>query len=156
MAQEKKQYYDGHLINFSSGTGYPTIWVNNKNTLLHRYVWEKHYGEIPKGFEIHHKDKNRSNYNIDNLELISSYEHHKKHAIENNLGVCNKGKLKKHSSGFCDGAKKVILIKNDVQITFESVTSCAKYLRVKKIGDVSRVLTGKRKSIHGWRCVYAS
>ena len=152
----EKQYYDGHLINFSSTNGYPTIWNGTQNILLHRYVWEKFHGKIPKGFEIHHKDKNRRNYDINNLELVSIHEHHKKHAIENKLGVCNKGKLKKHSSGFCDGAKKVVLIKNDIRLEFESVTACAQYLNVKKVGYISRVLTGKRKSIYGWRCVYAS
>ena len=155
MAQEKR-YYDGYLINFSSSNGYPTIWNGKKNVLLHRYIWEKYYGKIPDGFEIHHKDRNRTNYDINNLELISVHEHHKKHAMDNNLGLCNKGKLKIHSSGFCDGAKKVLLIKNEVQLQFESVTACAKYLNVKNISDISRVLTGKRKSIHGWRCVYAS
>lgn len=32
-----------------------------------RYVYEKHYGEIPKGYWVYHLDGNVSNNNIDNL-----------------------------------------------------------------------------------------
>lgn len=37
MAAEKETCrYDGHKINFSSSSEYPTIFVNGKNVLLHR------------------------------------------------------------------------------------------------------------------------
>ena len=153
MAQEK-QYYDGHLINFSSGTGYPTIWLNGKNVLLHRYVWEQNIGKIPEGYQIHHKDKNRLNYDINNLELIPTSEHHRRHAIENKLGVSNKGKSKLYASGFCKGATPVILVKDGTVLEFGSVTEASKFLNVKEVGDVSRVLKGKRKTVKGWRCYY--
>jgi hypothetical protein len=155
LAQEKTRVkYDGYTINFSSGNGYPTIFVNGKNVLLHRYIWEKERGEIPDGYEIHHKDKNRSNYSVDNLELINIKDHHRKHAIENGLGKSNKGKLKRHDSGFCKGATPVVLIKGDCELKFESVTAAARFLNIGNIGDVSRVLTGKRKTIHGYKCEY--
>lgn len=147
-----RQYYDGYLVNFSSSNGYPTIFVNGKNILLHRYVWEKNFGEIPKGYEIHHKDKNKLNWSIDNLELIEIEKHHRKHAIENGLGKSNKGRLKKHNSGFCKGATAIVLIKNGEVLKFRSVTEAAKFLNVKNVGDVSRVLTGNRKTIHGYKC----
>ena len=35
-----------------------------------RYVYEKHYGEIPKGYWIYHLDGNVSNNNIDNLMAL--------------------------------------------------------------------------------------
>lgn len=153
MAQER-QYIDGHLINFSSGNGYPTFWDGEKNILVHRYVWEKYNGKIPSGYVVHHKDRNRLNYSIDNLELKSISEHHRHHAVENGFGKFNKGKLKKHSSGFCKGATPVRLTKNNIILEFNSVTSAAKYLNVNKVGYVSRVLTGKRKSIRGYKCEY--
>lgn len=149
-------YFDGHKINRSSSSGYPTIFVNGKNVLLHRYVWEKHNGEIPSGFEIHHKNKNRLDWNIENLELLSVKEHHRNHATENNLGKCNKGVLKRHSSGFCEGAKSVVLIKNDKRMVFESVALAAKFLNVKRVSNISRVLTGKRKTVKGWNCYYGT
>ena len=48
MAAEKVTY-DGHTVNFLSNTGYPTIFVNGKNVLLHRYIWVKYNGSIPDG-----------------------------------------------------------------------------------------------------------
>ena len=98
MADEVKQYYDGYLINFSSSNGYPTIFVNDKNVLLHRYVWEKHNGQIPKGYQVHHKDENKHNYSIENLILIEGKEHHRYHALKHKLGVSNKDKPKTHIS----------------------------------------------------------
>lgn len=42
---------------------------------LHRYVWEKHNGPIPKGYVIHHIDGNCQNNDISNLECITSEAH---------------------------------------------------------------------------------
>lgn len=54
--------------------------------LLHQYVWKKHKGEIPEGYAVKHKDKNRSNNNIENLELVSKDEWSKRvwyeHGVE--------------------------------------------------------------------------
>jgi hypothetical protein len=46
-------------------------------------VWEFFNGEIPENHHIHHKDKDKSNNSIDNLELLSASEHSKHHAKEN-------------------------------------------------------------------------
>lgn len=151
---EEHNYYNGHLINMSSSNGYPTIWIKGKNVLLHRYVWESHHGKIPDGHQIHHKNKNRKDYSIENLELIKTTDHQQFHAKEHELGKSNKGKPKLYSSGYCEGAKKVVITKGNESHTFESVTSTARFLGVSKISDVSRVLTGKRKTIHGWSCIY--
>lgn len=146
---EEKTYYDGYLINFSSSTGYPTIFIDGRNKLLHRYVWEKHYGKIKDGFEIHHKDKNRHNYSLDNLELVSSYEHHKNHAKENLLGINNKGKKKNYLSGFCGKKHALIAKKDNVEMYFDSIYAASSYLNI-RAGDIWRILKGKRKSAKGW------
>lgn len=49
---------------------------------LHRDVWEFYNGKIPKGYDIHHKDHDKSNNDIDNLELLSKTDHLKKHGEE--------------------------------------------------------------------------
>ena len=56
-----------------------TDYKNRTGEMLHRAIWKKYNGEIPKGYDIHHKDHNPSNNDIDNLECISSSEHHKLH-----------------------------------------------------------------------------
>lgn len=47
------------------------------NRCLHRYVWEKHNGRVPKGYVIHHIDGNCQNNNISNLECITQEQHTK-------------------------------------------------------------------------------
>lgn len=56
--------------------------VSGRRVRLHRYVWEKYNGKIPKGYDIHHIDHNKDNNEINNLELISSRTHKKLHGIE--------------------------------------------------------------------------
>ena len=47
----------------------------NKNwQLKHRYIYEQHYGSIPKGHKVIFLDGNKNNFNIDNLKLISDAE----------------------------------------------------------------------------------
>lgn len=48
---------------------------DGKNDSLHRRIWEDHYGPIPKGKQIHHKDGDPGNNNIDNLECLTTAEH---------------------------------------------------------------------------------
>ena len=43
--------------------------------LLHRVVWENHFGSIPKGHHIHHKDANRRNNHIENLQCLEGSLH---------------------------------------------------------------------------------
>jgi hypothetical protein len=66
---------------YRTETGY----YHNKHhsKLLHRFVWEFYNGEIPKGFEIHHLDCDKSNNGITNLALITRSEHAKLHAKDN-------------------------------------------------------------------------
>lgn len=47
---------------------------------LHRVVWEFHNGPIAKGLEIHHRDDNRANNQIENLELLPASLHRSMHA----------------------------------------------------------------------------
>ena len=46
---------------------------------LHRLIWEKHYGPIPEGYVIHHKDGNKLNNNISNLECMPNGDHSRLH-----------------------------------------------------------------------------
>lgn len=41
------------------------------NALAHRVVWTFHHGPIPPGYEINHKDGQRSHNTLSNLELVT-------------------------------------------------------------------------------------
>lgn len=46
---------------------------------LHRYTWEKYNGKIPTGYLIHHKDNDRLNNEIKNLEIMEKSAHNSLH-----------------------------------------------------------------------------
>lgn len=71
--------YDGHKVYMDND--YPAIYINGKNYHLHRYVWEQANGPIPKNMVVHHKDFNRGNWSLDNLEMLTRAEHMKLHKI---------------------------------------------------------------------------
>lgn len=47
---------------------------------LHVLVWTENNGPIPKGYDIHHKNGNRFDNDIANLELVPHAEHSRIHA----------------------------------------------------------------------------
>ena len=47
----------------------------SQSYLKHRLVWEQKFGLIPKGYLIHHKDGDKTNYRLENLDLLSQSEH---------------------------------------------------------------------------------
>ncbi|MFD1350157.1 HNH endonuclease signature motif containing protein [Oceanobacillus caeni] len=69
--------YDGLNFVRDEKTGYYLCSkiVNGERPRLHRYKWEKHYGKIPKGYHVHHKDHDKSNNDIENLILLQNKIH---------------------------------------------------------------------------------
>lgn len=62
----------------------------NHNKMLHRLVWEDHYGIIPDGCVIHHKDGNKLNNDIHNLEIMDNFEHNQLHKSGQNNPMYSK------------------------------------------------------------------
>lgn len=71
------QYFNGLKFTLDKSTGY----YKHSNILMHRYVWEYYNTKIPDGYEIHHKDFDRGNNDICNLQLLSCSEHKKLHGL---------------------------------------------------------------------------
>ena len=74
----KTQHFNGLHFTRDDRTGYYLNSTIKKR--MHRYVWEFYNGEIQAGCEIHHKDHNPANNDIDNLELMTAQNHRKYHA----------------------------------------------------------------------------
>jgi hypothetical protein len=67
--------------------------INNTMKTNYRKIWKNHYGEIPKdsdgrSYEIHHKDGNRNNNDINNLICVSIKEHYNIHYQQEDYGAC--------------------------------------------------------------------
>lgn len=54
--------------------------------VVHRLVWEAFNGAIPPGLEINHKNGNKSDNRLSNLELVTSSEN-SRHAFETGLQI---------------------------------------------------------------------
>ena len=76
------QYFDGHKFTLRNHGYYEK--TTGKRELMHRYVWEKHNGPILEKHDIHHKNHDRSDNRIENLEMLCHKEHAKKYATGNN------------------------------------------------------------------------
>ncbi len=76
------QVYDGKKFTLRN-TGYYSLTTDDR-MLMHRYVWENEKGEIPKGWDIHHIDNDRSNNQVENLECLPKAEHTRRYSPHNN------------------------------------------------------------------------
>lgn len=70
--------------------GYFYARFGEKMPALHRVVWSHYFGEIPKGYIVHHIDGDKNNNNIENLRLVSHSEHTQIHNsdIPKKIFVC--------------------------------------------------------------------
>lgn len=73
------QHHFGKKFYLDKKTGY---WISTTIPKIraHVWVWKNHHGEIPNAHHIHHKDHNKSNNSIDNLELILAHKHLSMHS----------------------------------------------------------------------------
>jgi len=76
---------------------------NNRYKLIHVWVWEQHHGPVPEGHDIHHKNQDRADYRIENLELVTHGDHRKVHAemkFEGGGKTCTRCKVWKPLTSF--------------------------------------------------------
>lgn len=73
---------DGYKFRKDKATGYylSSRRIGNRRKRLHVYVWEKANGSVPNGYDIHHKDGDKDNNEIGNLQLLTRSEHQAHHA----------------------------------------------------------------------------
>jgi len=62
--------------------GYVRVWVDvpGKYEFEHRLVWENAHGPIPKGWQTHHLNGDKSDNRLENLMCLPNSAHQKLHA----------------------------------------------------------------------------
>ena len=118
--------------------------------LVHHLVYEHFNGPIPNGYVIHHKDGNKLNNRIENLQLMSSKEHRVEHlhdtigkytfTHENTAGVNNPFYGKKHTEQSKERNRQAHLGKepaNKILINEEQFAN--NYLSGMTINDLTKI-----------------
>lgn len=67
-----------------TGDGYGRLYFSKQSKPLrdHRFLYEAVHGPLPADCHVHHKDENKLNNILDNLEAKSSSEHAREHSVE--------------------------------------------------------------------------
>ena len=110
---------------------------------IHKWLYRQYFGDIPKGFDIHHIDLDPNNNNIKNLLMITHSEHISLHN--------KKGRAKKASAKAAEKSSKAVLQfdKNFKPIAeYKSITEASKVTGINN-GTIGRVANGKRNFAGG-------
>lgn len=90
--------------------------VRPKKTLrLHRAVWESANGPVPCGHDIHHRDGDKSNNDLNNLECLSRSDHSRTHRDSAPIPRIDWG-AKEPSQVACDSCGKMVERKMRVRV----------------------------------------
>ena len=73
---------------------YKTVKRGGKTVLLHRWLWAQAHGTIPPGGVIHHRNGDRYDNRLENLELTRaqphSAHHNQRHPLVKECEVCGR------------------------------------------------------------------
>ena len=125
---------------------YLSLSLSNKTKetkYIHVLVWETFVGPIPDGYDVHHKNHNRKDNRLVNLELIESSKHSSMH-------------LKEHKEKFRNGciksrSKPVVQYTIDGKYVaeFESQAEAARKTKI-HFGSISNCCLGRSKTAGGF------
>jgi hypothetical protein len=73
--------------------------INGVRYYEHRLVWERERGLIPAGYHIHHKNKDKRDNRLENLELVEGRKHHSEHSLELGATLEHKERMRVNGNG---------------------------------------------------------
>lgn len=130
--------------------GYTVVNLGRKTHYVHRLVCETFIGAIPNGMTVNHKNGDKSNNTVANLEIMSYQENHLHAFRELHRRPTNLGRLNTNAS------KQVAQIKDGSTIaTYPSAREAERQTGVSHKG-ISACCHGSAKSAGGYRWAFAS
>lgn len=138
------------------GHGYKAVALcqsgSRKTKLIHRLVCEAFLGPIPEGYEVNHKDEDKGNNRLDNLELLTHKENMRYGTRTQRATQTNRQWRK--------GMRKLVG-KPVLQYTLDGTLVC-RWDSMADAGDhgfdyssIGKCCRGRRKSHKGYRWTYA-
>lgn len=120
------------IDNYNNQYGYYVVRIKVNGLLrvrvrvekLHRLVWQTLNGPIPKGYVIHHIDKDKHNNDIKNLACLPWAEHSRLHQVGSSRSSDTKEKISIANRKGLPRMRPVRCI--DTNETFSSVRDAAK------------------------------
>lgn len=134
----RKRFYKGKCLkNHIGKNGYYYTNIYGKRYEIHRLVYKVFIGEVPKNFEVHHKNHDKLDNRVENLGIIETSEHRKFHYNE-------------HKHKLIDTKAKTVLQFdiNGYFIKEYNSVKCAK--DITGIAHISDVCLGKYKTAGGF------
>ena len=135
----------------------------SRSFLFHRVIWFYFNGEIPKGYEINHKDEDKTNNALDNLELLTRKENvnygtrNTRAAIKNSIVQKGKKLTKEHVEHLlAAGLQRSELVDRiDIQTgellqTYDNAKLAAESLGVKSISNIRKACNGLHHQAYGY------
>lgn len=139
----------GYSYGGKVGNGYLKFTLSKNGIEEHkranRLVWEVFVGPIPDGYDIHHKNHNRQDNRLENLELILLSEHTKEHIDDRTNGAIKSNSIPINQYTF-DG---------ELLATYNSATEASRILNINQ-SNISACCLGKRKSAGGYVWQYVA
>ena len=132
--------------------------------LWHRVIWFYFNGDIPEGLEVNHKDENKTNNSIDNLELLTHIDNINYGTRNQRAGASNSVALKnKHLT---DETKQKLSLANSKPVLqynlktnepikeWYGMREAARCLNINS-SSISKVCRGeiKQSAGYGWRYI---
>lgn len=110
---------------------------------INRLVWETFVGPIPEGYDIHHINHNTRDNRLENLELIDTHTHRKKHY--------NEKKEKFRKACVESVSKPVLQFTKDGQFVAEypSISEASRQTAI-HLSNIASCCRGKRKTAGGF------
>lgn len=105
VASPEPAYYDwdGEHWYYNKKARY---YYSRDGLLLHRAVWARAHGPLPAGHEVHHRDRDRSNNQLTNLELLTVSAHRSLTSRERTDPGWAEGRSERTSRGLTDYWKR--------------------------------------------------